>query len=355
MKAACYSKHGGTEVHEFRVGYPMPKRTSGKVLVKIMAAGVNPVDYKLRRGDMPSISVPKPKIFGGDLAGIIVECDEKSYFKRGDKVFGMLDYTLTRWGTYAEYASVSESSLAHMPKDFSFAQAACMPLVSLTTLQAFRRGGIVEEEREKIKGRSILIHAGSGGVGSVAIQIAKDFGLKVFTTCSGKNSDYVKSLGADTVIDYKTQDFEEKLRDTPVDYVFDVIGAEVEKKSQRIIKKDKQSAYMTILTDTIFKQFKSWGWFQKPATYLWGTGHYSWKLSKQYMGGPRYSVTVVRPNGKDMEHIRKMMEKGTLKPQLGNLYTFEEYTDALEAVATGHSKGKCVIEICRPEEEEKKL
>jgi len=243
MRAACYDSHGGQTVRRMREDYPMPTRRKGWVLVKIMAAGVNPVDYKLCRGDVPSILVPKPKIFGGDLAGVVVECDADSKkFKKGDKVFGMMEYKYTKWGTYAEMACVRESALARMPKNLSFPEAACLPLVTLTSIQALRRGGICEKSRGQLKGKRILIHAGSGGVGSVAIQLARHFGLYVITTCSAKNAAFAKSLGANEVVDYRAQKFEEELKNNPVDFVFDVMGADIEKRSHQIIKQTKGSA-----------------------------------------------------------------------------------------------------------------
>eukprot|EP00127_Corallochytrium_limacisporum_P001533 Clim_evm12s64 gene=Clim_evmTU12s64 len=347
MRAACYEKHGGADTRTLREDYPKPMMGKGQVLVKIMAAGTNPVDYKLNRGDVPAFTIPKPKIFGGDLAGIIEDCHENSKFKKGDKVYGMMEYKYTRWGSYAEFAAVKETELAPMPRNLSYPEAACLPLVCLTTLQAMRRGGITDEHKDEIKGRSILIHAGSGGVGSVAIQLAKHFGLNVVTTCSAKNADYVKSLGADRVIDYQTQDFEDELKEEKVDYVFDVMGAEIEAKSQRIIKHSKDGAYMTILTNGMFKYFENWGIMQKPAAYTWGFGHYAWRLSAQYVSGPKFSITVVDPSGDDMAYVTELVENGELKPQLGRVHDFENFNDALEEVATGHVRGKVAVRIVK--------
>uniref|UniRef100_A0A7S2TFQ0 Enoyl reductase (ER) domain-containing protein n=1 Tax=Lotharella oceanica TaxID=641309 RepID=A0A7S2TFQ0_9EUKA len=346
MTAAYYERHGGEETWSLSTEYPIPKRKPGSVLIRIMASGLNPVDYKMCLGDFPSfVAGPKPKIFGADLAGVVVKTGVDSKFQKGDSVFGMKDFQFTPWGTLCEYAAVPESQLALMPKGISFAQAATLPLVSLTTLQAFRSGGITETKRAEMKGKSILIHAGSGGVGNTAIQIAKYFGLRVTTTCSASNRDYVQGLGADKVIDYATQDFEAELRDDPQDFVLDVLGGRVESKSERVLRDAPNSTYMTILNTDMVKHYESWGVLKHLGFFLWTFGHYSRKLGSQLLMKRKYTVTAVAPNGEDMEYVRRLVEEGHLKPQLSKTYDLKDFRSALRAIATGHTRGKIAIEI----------
>mmetsp|Transcript_13256 Transcript_13256/g.25913 ORF Transcript_13256/g.25913 Transcript_13256/m.25913 type:complete len:402 (-) Transcript_13256:40-1245(-) len=344
MKAAYYEKHGGEETWSFSTEYPVPKRTKGYVLIQVMAAGVNPVDYKLSQGDFPSfIAGSKPKIFGADLAGIVVETEKGSKYQKGDRVFGMKDFQFTPWGTFCEYVAVPESQLSLMPEGISFAQAATLPLVSLTTLQAFRSGGISEKRRSDIKGKSILIHAGSGGVGSVAVQVAKYFGLRVITTCSTSNSEYVQSLGADKIIDYKTQDFETELRNDKPDFVLDVLGGQVEIKSERLLRDSPKSSYMTILNTGMVKHYESWGALKHLGWFIWAVGHYTRKLGSQLFVSRSYSVTAVVPSGEDMARVRRLVQEGHLKPQMSKTYKLEEFRSALKTIASGHTRGKIAI------------
>ncbi|MEM1114592.1 MAG: NADP-dependent oxidoreductase [Pseudomonadota bacterium] len=208
MKAVYYTEHGNADV--LQVGeLPMPPVAEDEVLVQVVATSVNPIDRRLRGGELLEY-IPRafPVVPGWDLAGRVVAVgDGVTEFAEGDDVVGLSFIWAIQHGTYAEYAPVRASALAHKPQSLSFEQAAALPLVSLTAWQTLAEFGKLQA------GQSVLIHAGAGGVGSVAIQLAKHLGAKVYTTASSKNHDYVRSLGADVVIDYQSQDYAEVVRE----------------------------------------------------------------------------------------------------------------------------------------------
>ncbi len=198
MKALAINQYGGPEELQMaEVALPIPGR--GEVLVRVHAAGVNPVDYKIRNGSLRWVTGRKfPRILGGDIAGVVEQAGKKSRYKPGDKVFAMLNIS---GGGYAEFAVVKESQLCPIPGVISMEDAAATPLAALTALQALRIGGEVNKDDH------ILINGASGGVGTFAVQIAKALGAHVTAVCSSKNVDFVQSLGADVVIDYTKEDF----------------------------------------------------------------------------------------------------------------------------------------------------
>lgn len=213
MKAAYISRYG--KIDDVQINeQAKPSLTENSVLVKVHAASINPLDLRVLEGEFKAIlPVSFPFILGNDFAGTVVEVGSNvTQFKVGDEVYAKTDLN----GAFAEYTVVQESSLALKPQNISMDQAAALPLVALTSWQA-----LVEIAKVKA-GQKVLIHAGSGGVGSIAIQLAKSLGATVATTTSGKNSGWVKELGADIIIDYKTTDFEQELKD--YDVVLDTQG-----------------------------------------------------------------------------------------------------------------------------------
>ncbi|MEG0497138.1 MAG: NADP-dependent oxidoreductase, partial [Carnobacterium sp.] len=222
MKAIGIENYGGKdELKEMQVDNP--KANAKQVVVEVKATSVNPIDWKLREGYLQQMmDWAFPIILGWDVAGVISEIGEEvTDWKVGDEVFARPE--TTRFGTYAEYTIVDQNLLAKIPANVSFEEAAAVPLAGLTAWQ-----GLFDHGKLK-KGETVLIHAGAGGVGTYAIQLAKSIGAKVITTASKKNHDLLIELGADQVIDYKTENFVELLND--VDLVLDTVGGEVQKDS----------------------------------------------------------------------------------------------------------------------------
>lgn len=236
MRAVVYKRGGGPEVLEL-LDVKAPVRGPGQMLVKVLASSVNPVDWKLRAAGLPIPGASfYPKTVGCDVCGIVEACDEWSTrFAPGDRVYFMLPIVASQGGS-CEFVTVDESHAALAPSNLSDQAVASLPLVGQTVLQAFESSGIdLAAGSTANAGKSILVHAGAGGVGNVAIQVAKHCGLKVYTTCSERNVDFVTgTLGADVAIDYNKQRFEDVAKD--MDYVFDLMGGTYELRSMKCIK-----------------------------------------------------------------------------------------------------------------------
>jgi NADPH:quinone reductase-like Zn-dependent oxidoreductase len=251
-----------------------------------------------------------PIILGWDTAGIIVEKGKGvSAFEIGDRVFARPD--TTRLGTYAEYVAVDENLLARIPESMSFEQAAAIPLAGLTAWQCLVDFGGIK------KGDKVLIHAGSGGVGSFAIQIAKSFKAYVATTASGENENIVKSLGADQFIDYKKEDFSKILHD--YDLVLDTMGGKIQSNSYKVLKKGGKLVSIAQSPDE--EEAKTYG---VKAEFLW-----------------------LKPNGKQLKMLADLFDSGQLKPLIGATFDLSEQglQDAHALSETHHAKGKIVIHI----------
>jgi alcohol dehydrogenase len=233
MKSAQINKYGSSEVIEINQSTSEPTVSSGKVLVIIKAAGVNPVDWKIREGGMQQmISLQFPSTLGIDFSGIIKQVGEgvsPSDFKQGDEVYGQAGVISGGSGAFAEMALANTESIANKPKRLSHVEAAALPLVGVSAWKALM------ENIELSKDQKILIHGGAGGIGSIAIQLAKYLGATVATTISTNDKQFVQELGADQVVDYKTQNFEDILHD--YDAVFDTVGGETYRRSFKVLKK----------------------------------------------------------------------------------------------------------------------
>ena len=233
MKSAQINKYGSSEVIEINQSTSEPTISSGKVLVIIKAAGVNPADWKIREGGLQQlVSLQFPSTLGIDFSGVIKQVGEgvsPSDFKQGDEVYGQAGVINGGSGAFAEMALANTESIANKPKRLSHAEAAGLPLVGVSAWQA------LVENIGLSKGQKILIHGGAGGIGSIAIQLAKYLGADVATTVSINDKQFVQELGADQVIDYKTQTFEDTLHD--YDAVFDTVGGETYRRSFKVLKK----------------------------------------------------------------------------------------------------------------------
>ena len=304
MRAVAYQNYNSNiEIIEVA----KPKLQDKSVLVEVHAAGINPIDNILHAGYLQQmLELSFPHIMGYDVSGIVVEVgkDVRSV-KVGDEVFARPNQEDA--GSIAEFARIHENELAIKPKNMSHIDAASVPLAGLTAWQALVTKGNIN------RGDKVLIHAGSGGVGTLAIQIAKYFGAEVTTTTSSKNKDLVKSLGADLVIDYTTQSFENELSN--YDLVIDAIGGDTLTKSFKVLKKGGRLVSIK--------------------------GQDTENLAKEY--GVNFEWFFISPDGKMLTEIASLISQGTIKTVIDSTYSMKQAPEAFELLAKGRAKGKIVI------------
>lgn len=310
MKAIVIEEYGGKEqLKEKEI--ERPAISQDQVLLEVYATSINQIDWKLREGYLKErLPFEFPIILGWDAAGIIAEVGEAVRdFKVGERVFARP--ATTRQGTYAEFVPVEENLLARMPENMTFEEAAAIPLAGLTAWQA-----LVDVAKIK-EGDRVLVHAGAGGVGNFAIQIAKSFGAYVATTASKENEEFVKLLGADLVIDYKTEQFEDVVSD--YDIVLDALGGDVLEKSYQVLKKGGHLVSIAGMPSE-----------EDAATY-----------------GVEASSYWLEPQGEQLQQLAELYEKGQLKPVIGEVFELSEQglQDAHALSETHHAKGKIVIRV----------
>jgi alcohol dehydrogenase len=330
MKAFIIDRYGSDTLHPAEM--PRPQVGATDVLVQVHAASVNPVDFKIRDGKLKLVRpYPLPLILGNDLAGVVVEVGASVRgFQPGDEVYARADKD--RIGSFAEFIAVRAESVALRPASLTMEQAASMPLVALTALQAFERAGLKA-------GQKVLIHAGSGGVGTLAIQLAKHLGAVVATTTSTANVDWVKALGADVVIDYKSQDFAAVLRD--YDLVLDTLGGKVPEQSLAVLKPGGQLISISGPPDPAFAREWELGWALEQVFRL--LSHRVRKRARRL--GVGYSFLFMKPSGEQLREIAALIDAGALRPVVDRVFPFEETVAALAYVERGRAKGKVVIKL----------
>lgn len=312
---------------------PEPAVGDEDVLVDIHAAGLNPLDSKIRDGAFkPLLPYRPPLILGHDMAGRVVRVGAKvRRFKAGDEVYARPRDG--RIGTLAERIAVHEADLALKPRNLTMEEAASIPLVGLTAWQALvERAGLRQ-------GQKILIHAGSGGVGTFAIQLAKHLGAMVATTTSTANVDLVRSLGADVVIDYKTQDFETLL--SGYDVVLNSLGDATLQKSLSVLKPGGKLISISGPPDPDFARQKGLNWGLRQLMRLLSFG-----IRRKAKGrGLAYSFLFMRADGGQLSHITALIEAGAIRPVMDRVFPFGATNDALAYLDTGRSKGKVVVKL----------
>ncbi|WP_201543214.1 NADP-dependent oxidoreductase [Psychrobacter sp. H7-1] len=330
MKAAYINHYGKLDQIQFG-DQPKPTIQSDEVLVKVHAVSINPLDLRMVEGEFKAvIPVQFPFILGNDVAGVIVEVGtEVEHFKVGDEIFAKTDDQ----GSFAEYTSLKEASVALKPKNISMAQAAALPLVTLTAWQA-----LVEIAQLK-RGQKVLIHAGSGGVGSVAIQLAKHLGAYVATTASAKNADWVKDLGADLDIDYKTSNFTDIVSD--YDVVFDTQGGDTLEQSLQVLKRGGIVVSIAGQPDKNMAEAINANWLMSKIIPLLSLP-IRIKAKKR---GVRYHFLFMQPNGEQLSYIAELVDAGKIIPVLDQVYDFADFAKAIQHVDDGHSKGKVVVNL----------
>jgi NADPH:quinone reductase-like Zn-dependent oxidoreductase len=311
MRSAQIKKYGSSEVIEINQSTSEPTVSSGKVLVIIKAAGVNPVDWKIREGGMQQmISLQFPSTLGIDFSGIIKQVGEgvsPSDFKQGDEVYGQAGVINGGSGAFAEMALANTESIANKPKRLSHAEAAGLPLVGVSAWQA------LVENIGLSKGQKILIHGGAGGIGSIAIQLAKYLGADVATTVSINDKQFVQELGADQVIDYKTQTFEDLLHD--YDAVFDTVGDETYRRSFKVIKKGGVIVSMLDQPDS--------------------------ELMNQY--GVKAIFQFTQADRERLTKLTQWVDENNIRVNVEKTFLLDEAGDALDYQKDVHPRGKVVL------------
>ncbi len=303
-----------------------PTTQAKDVLIEVKAAAINPIDKSIILGNLQGmLPIPLPSTSAYDVSGIVVEKgNEVTNFEIGDLVYSRVPQE--QMGTLAEFVAVISDAVSKKPGNITFEEAASLPLAGLTALQSLEYAGIKENDK-------VLIHAGSGGVGSFAIQYAKAKGAYVYTTTSTSNVKWVKELGADRVIDYKTEDYKSIAKD--VDIVFDTLGQNYSLESFEVVKQGG------IVVSVV-------GPLDEASAKMFGMANY--KLPEELAKASSdkdadYKFIFMHPNGAHLNEIKSMIEDEKIKPIIDKVYPFSESFEAFTHLASGRAKGKIVIKI----------
>lgn len=332
MKAFLIDRYGKNETGRID-DVPTPSLRDDDVLIRVHAASVNALDTKIRRGEFKVILPYRlPMILGNDLAGTVERVGASvRQFKPGDEVYARPD--ADRIGTFAEFIAVKSTSVALKPNNVTMVEAASLPLVALTAWQA-----LVETAQLK-PGQKVFIQAGSGGVGTVAIQLAKHLGAFVATTTSTPNVAWVKDLGADVVIDYRQLDFATELQD--YDVVLNSLGKEELQRSLQILKPGGHLISISGPPTPSFAAARGLAWPLKQVMRLLSRGI----RRKAKLKGVTYSFVFMRADGAQLSTITSLVESGAIAPVIDRVFPFQDAQGALAHVESGRAKGKVVVEL----------
>lgn len=303
-----------------------PAVQANDVLIEVKAAAINPIDKSIILGNLQGLlQIPLPSTSAYDVSGLVVEKgNEVSNFEVGDMVYSRVPQE--QMGTLAEFVAVTSDAVSKKPGNISFEEAASIPLAGLTAMQSLEAAGIKKNDR-------VLIHAGSGGVGSFAIQYAKSKGAYVYTTTSTSNLAWVKKLGADSVIDYKTEDYKNIAKD--VDIVFDTLGQSYSLESFDVVKRGG------IVVSIV-------GPLDEASAKMFGMADYKLPEELAKASGEKdaeYKFIFMHPNGLHLAEIKAMIEDDKIKPIIDKVYPFSESIEAFTHLASGRAKGKIAIKI----------
>jgi NADPH:quinone reductase-like Zn-dependent oxidoreductase len=332
MKALVFKRYNRADQIAF-ADIPRPTPGQDEILVQVHAVGLNPIDYMIPKGTFkPILRFQLPATLGSDLAGVVVEVGSRvTRFKPGDAVFASI-FDLGG-GALAEFALVPENAAALKPENLDFVQAASIPMVGLTSWQALKERARLKPEQK------VFIPAGSGGIGTFAIQLAKHLGAKVGTTTSTGNVDLVRSLGADEVIDYKKQEFEEVLRD--YEAVLGTVRGNALEKSLRILKPRSTIVSLIGPPDAAFARLRRMNIFM---VFVFGL------LSRRMIRNARkrsaeYSFLFVHPDGQQLAEIGELLKTGRIRPVIDKVFPFDQAKDGLAYLEKGRAKGKVVVKV----------
>ncbi|MGY0575296.1 NADP-dependent oxidoreductase [Bradyrhizobium sp. RDM12] len=333
MKALVFKRYGRPDQVAFS-DRPRPVPKPNEILVQVHAAGLNPIDNMIPKGAFkPILRFELPATLGSDLAGVVVEAGSRvTRFKPGDAVFASI-FDKSGTGALAEFATVPEDAAAFKPENLDFVQAASIPMVGLTSWQALKVRARLQP------GQKVFIPAGAGGIGTFAIQLAKYLGAKVGTTTSTGNLDLVRGLGADEVIDYKKQQFEDVLRG--YDAVLGTIRGDVIEKSLQILKPGSAVVSLVGPPDAAFARARGMNFFM---VLLFGL--LSRKILRRAKArGAAYSFLFVHPDGSQLAELGELLASGHLRPVIDKVFPFEQAKEALAYLETGRATGKVVVQI----------
>lgn len=311
MKAVQINTYGGSEVLGVHENIPTPIPGKGQVLIEVHAAGLNPFDIKVLSGAYKEmIPLKFPVTFGGDFSGVLTQVGEGvSDFQIGDEVYGTAIVLSGGSGAFAQMTVANTQKVAYKPKKVSFTEAAALPVAGLTAVEA------ITDQIKIQKDQRILIHGGAGGVGHMAIQYAKSVGAHVITTVSGDDIEYAKSLGADEVIDYKTQAFENNLQN--LDAVLDTAGGQVSEKSYQVLKK---GGILVLLVSQVDEELAQ-----------------------------KYAVTAIRQQSKtdapQLRRLSELVDGGKIKVHVDKSFPLDQVKEAFIHLKAGHPRGKVVISV----------
>ncbi len=307
MKAVCLEHFGGPDALEIK-DVERPEVGEGEVLVRVRAASVNPVDYKIRSGKYPTVKEDQlPKVLGRDISGTVMSCGKGVVgLKTGDDVYAMLD---RGQGGYAEYVVLSADLCVPKPKKLDHTAAAAVPLAAITAWQGLFDHG------ELLAGQRVLIHGGAGGVGHFAIQFAKSRGATVVTTVSGRDKEFVRSLGADQAIDYKTEKFEDVVRD--VDLVLDLVAGDTQERSWKVLKDGG------VMISTLARPSES-------------------RAREHHARATNY---MAKPNPSELTEIGRLIDEGKVNPCVESTFPLQQAADAQRHLEIDHPHGKTVLQI----------
>jgi NADPH:quinone reductase-like Zn-dependent oxidoreductase len=332
MKAFALTGYGKRN-NVAAVDRAQPDLRDDDVLVQIHAASVNPLDLKIRNGELkPLLPYNLPIVLGNDLAGVVVKTGPRVRgFKPGDAVYAKPRQD--RIGAFAEYLAVNEDDVALKPECLDMTESASLPLVALTAWQA-----LVVKARLR-PGQKVLIHGGSGGLGTIAIQLAKHLGAAVATTTSAKNTGWVKDLGADVVIDYQTQDFAAEI--TGYDVVLDTQGGQTLEKSLQVLKPGGTVISVAGPPDPVFARKFGANWFLVQAMRA-----LSFSIRrKAKRRSVTYSFLFMTANGEQLRELGALVDAGAIRPVIDRVFPFDDTLDALAYVDSGRTKGKVVVTV----------
>lgn len=318
MKAIRIHKYGGPDVLIYEDA-PRPELGENGLLIRVHAAGVNPADRQIRSGKRPVLKGPFPLILGFDVSGVVEAVGSRvDGFKAGDAVYGMLP--LGKGGAYAEYVTSDAAGIAHKPRSIDHIQAAAVPVVALTAWQALFDAGQLSA------GQTVLIHAAAGGVGHIAVQLARWKGARVIGTASARNEDFLRKLGCDEFVNYRTTRFEDVVRD--VDMVLDIIPRETSAAGNALAEETLERSWSVLKKNGVLVSICARPTSETAAAH-----------------GVRGKYILAQRNAAQLTEIAKLVDAGHVKPTIDTVLPLEEARKAHELSQQGHTRGKIVLRV----------